>query len=87
MKGRENPNLTQAGGMKKQIWHRNLSTFPSAASEIADSHTKLTRSPSNGEKTKAEPVNASCLNRGTITHGCETLQSQYTPLLPIAILS
>ncbi|EOB07423.1 hypothetical protein Anapl_03616 [Anas platyrhynchos] len=36
--------------MKKQIWHRNLSTFPSAASEIADSHTKLTRSPSNARK-------------------------------------
>lgn len=69
MKGGENPNLPQAEGMKKQNdGTKSLSTFASAASEIIDSCSQLTGSPSDGEKTKVESANSSSQNRGTIKH-------------------
>jgi len=57
LKGRENPNLSQAEGMKKPSEGRkSLSTFASAASEIIDRYTKIAGSPSSGENTKTESI-------------------------------
>lgn len=59
LKGRENPNLSQAEGMKKPSEGRkSLSTFASAASEIIDRYTKIAGSPSSGENTKAESISS-----------------------------
>lgn len=60
LKGRENPNLPQAEGMKKpREGRKSLSTFASASSEIIDRYTKFAGSPSSSENNKAESISFS----------------------------